>query len=198
MNATTYQPLSLSRKTLHLLLIATLLAASLAMIARPAKAATSEQVVCASYHVVQRGENLFRIGLRYGFLWTTLAAVNGISNPARIYTGQVLCIPAKGSPAPTPALAPTFSISAVVRDQTVTILTANLPKDQQFTVRMNLYGTLGVGGEAVAVFNSGQGGAQILTFTIPASLRGQTRIAIRMDGLLGFYAFNWFWNNTTY
>ena len=44
-------------------------------------------------HVVQPGENLFRIALRYGIPLDTLAAANGISNPALIYVGQELVIP---------------------------------------------------------------------------------------------------------
>ncbi len=44
-------------------------------------------------HVVQPGENLFRIALRYGVNLYTLAALNGITNVSRIYAGQVLLIP---------------------------------------------------------------------------------------------------------
>jgi LysM repeat protein len=44
-------------------------------------------------HVVQRGENLYRIALRYGVSLSALASVNGISNPNLIYVGQVLKIP---------------------------------------------------------------------------------------------------------
>lgn len=44
-------------------------------------------------HIVQRGENLFRIGLRYGFTVNELAAFNGIANPEFIYVGQVIRIP---------------------------------------------------------------------------------------------------------
>ncbi|NPV65741.1 MAG: LysM peptidoglycan-binding domain-containing protein [Anaerolineae bacterium] len=47
-----------------------------------------------SVHIVQPGENLFRIGLRYGWDWYTLAALNGISDPNRVYVGQRLVIPA--------------------------------------------------------------------------------------------------------
>jgi len=53
-------------------------------------------------HVVQAGENLFRIALRYGTTWPALAAANGISNPNLIYAGQVLIIPAGGQPPATP------------------------------------------------------------------------------------------------
>ncbi len=44
-------------------------------------------------HVVQRGETLFRIALRYGVNMYTLASVNGITNLNLIYAGQVLIIP---------------------------------------------------------------------------------------------------------
>lgn len=44
-------------------------------------------------HVVQAGENLYRIGLRYGVSWPQIAAANGIPSPYRINVGQVLIIP---------------------------------------------------------------------------------------------------------
>ena len=44
-------------------------------------------------HVVQRGENLFRISLRYGTTINVLMALNGIVNPNRIFVGQVLRLP---------------------------------------------------------------------------------------------------------
>jgi LysM repeat protein len=54
-------------------------------------------------HVVQRGENLFRIALRYGTTVQALAAANGIVNTGRIYVGQRLVIPGSSStPPPTP------------------------------------------------------------------------------------------------
>lgn len=92
---------------------------------------------------------------------------------------------------------PTFSIVSVVRDSTVTIQTYNLPPGQDFTVRMGPYGTMGIGGIVVGTFNSGAGGSQSQTWSIPAALAGSAKIAIRMDSNLGYYAFNWFWNNTT-
>jgi lipoprotein-anchoring transpeptidase ErfK/SrfK len=54
-------------------------------------------------HVVQRGENLFRIALRYGVTYQALAAANGIANPNRVYVGQRLVIPGHGSTVPAPA-----------------------------------------------------------------------------------------------
>lgn len=48
-------------------------------------------------HLVQRGENLFRISLRYGVSMSAIAAANGITNFNLIYAGQRLVIPARGS-----------------------------------------------------------------------------------------------------
>ncbi len=44
-------------------------------------------------HVVQPGENLFRISLNYGVNMYDVARLNGITNLALIYAGQVLLIP---------------------------------------------------------------------------------------------------------
>ncbi len=44
-------------------------------------------------HVVQPGENLFRIALQYGITWDVLARANGIYNANLIFPGQVLVIP---------------------------------------------------------------------------------------------------------
>jgi lysozyme len=44
-------------------------------------------------YVVQRGDTLLRIALRYGVSWRTIASLNGLSNPNLIYVGQRLRIP---------------------------------------------------------------------------------------------------------
>lgn len=48
-------------------------------------------------HIVQPGENLFRIGLSYQIDANTLARFNGITNPNKIYVGQSIKIPTSGS-----------------------------------------------------------------------------------------------------
>jgi LysM repeat protein len=48
---------------------------------------------CRAYHVVQPGQNLFRIGLQYGVSYWAIAQANGIGNVNRIYAGTTLCIP---------------------------------------------------------------------------------------------------------
>lgn len=58
-------------------------------------------------HVVQAGENLYRIGLQYGISWTVLAEYNTIANANDLEVGQQLRIPPAGSaPGATATSAP--------------------------------------------------------------------------------------------
>lgn len=243
---------------------------------------------CQFSHTVQRGQTLFQIGLLYNRTWDGIAAANNITNPNKIYAGQVLCIPFTGAGGPTqpapdvivvlgtdvksvtaltdvnlrvgpgmsfsimgkvtsgttlnvtgissdanwwrvicpdgttgncwitagssytkptggtgnnpqPApTAPAITVSGVARDQSVTIKGSNFPAGYRFTVLMGDYGSMGVGGHAVTTIDSGAGGSFTATYTIPAALRGSSRIAIRLQSERGgYYSYNWFWNNTT-
>ena len=89
---------------------------------------------------------------------------------------------------------PLIFIVTVDPDKTVTIRSANFPKNVDFDVLMNFYGTLGIGGQKVTTVNSGAGGVLSWTFNIPDFLKGSSRIAIRLQGKGGYFAFNWFWN----
>jgi LysM repeat protein len=50
----------------------------------------------ATTHIVQPGENMFRIALRYGVTVEAIAQANGIANTHMVYVGQRLTIPATG------------------------------------------------------------------------------------------------------
>jgi LysM repeat protein len=67
--------------------------------AAPAAAPEPEQSASASAgtYVIQRGDTLFRIAVRFGVSTSTLAQANGIVNPSYIYAGQTLTIPAGAS-----------------------------------------------------------------------------------------------------
>ena len=60
-------------------------------------------------HIVQRGETLFKIGLKYNLRWTVIQAANGLTG-TKIYAGQRLIIPTGGAstsaPPPTPESQP--------------------------------------------------------------------------------------------
>jgi|YNPNPStandDraft_1061719.scaffolds.fasta_scaffold03485_7 LysM repeat protein len=68
----------------------------------------------AATHVVQPGETLFRIALRYNTTTQALAELNGITDPSRLLAGQRLVIP--GS-----ATAPSVSYQPVHASRTHTV-----------------------------------------------------------------------------
>ena len=93
---------------------------------------------------------------------------------------------------------PTFTITAVVKDQTVSISGKNFPANDTFNVTMGPYGSLGIGGTNVGSTSTGAGGSLTATYSIPSSLYGSSKIAIRLQSpTSGFFAYNWFFNNTT-
>jgi hypothetical protein len=92
---------------------------------------------------------------------------------------------------------PTFTITEVVEDESVTILTNNFPADYDFDVLMGKMFTRGINGILVTSVNSSEGGELTGTFSIPEELFGEYRIAIRLESTEdGYYAYNWFYNNT--
>ena len=74
----------------------------------PTGGSTGSPPPSSGIHIVQRGENLFRIALRYGITYQALAAANGIVNVNRVYVGQRLVIPGHGA-TPSPPAQPTPS-----------------------------------------------------------------------------------------
>lgn len=88
-------------------------------------------------HTVQRGENLFRIALRYGVSLNALAGINGIRNQALIFVGQVLIIPAGGTvtvPTATPTRIPlTATPTRIVPGATATPTPTPTPSPAQRT-----------------------------------------------------------------
>lgn len=158
--------------------------------------------VCLAYHTIRWGETLYKIGLRYNLTWKPIAQANSISNPNRIYAGQVLCIPSTSgystNPMPSSAAVPTFVITDVIRNSQVSITTRNFPPLQKFKVTMGKMYTKGIDGIEVDETHSGSGGSFKATYTIPKPLRGLDRIAIRLESPSGYYSYNWFYNSTTH
>ncbi|HLB50132.1 MAG TPA: LysM peptidoglycan-binding domain-containing protein [Anaerolineales bacterium] len=173
---------------------------------------------CPVKYTVQQGDRLYRIALKYGIKWPAIVAANNLPNPDYIQVGQVLCIPVTptpaapaltktatpvGSPAPTSTpiptvsfVVPTFTITAVTRDQAVTIKAINFPRSTKFDVLMGPRHTQGVNGTLVATTDSGTG-SFTATYNIPASLRGSAQISIRLQSKSGYFSYNWFYNVTT-
>ena len=61
-------------------------------------------------HVVQRGETLFSIAVRYGTTTQAVANANGLSNPNYIYAGQRLRIPMAGGDSGAVATGGTYTV----------------------------------------------------------------------------------------
>jgi LysM repeat protein len=68
----------------------------------------------AIFHTVARGENLFRIGMRYNISWQILAELNGITDPGALLIGQKLLIPMPEPAEPTPSPTPSPGATAAV------------------------------------------------------------------------------------
>lgn len=77
-----------------------------------ATAAPTNSSPAGSVHLVQRGENLFRIALRYGTTVQALASANNLSSTSLIYAGQRLVIPGGGSASPAPVSSPVSAPTA--------------------------------------------------------------------------------------
>lgn len=57
-------------------------------------------------HTVAAGENLYRIGLKYGISWVAIANTNNLANPNILTVGQVLNLPGGSTPNPGPTPSP--------------------------------------------------------------------------------------------
>ncbi len=163
-------------------------------------------VTCTTTYTVKSGDYLTSIAAAHGTKWRDIADLNSLANPNLIYPGQLLCLPAVSTtPVTTPVTAtvvapagvPTLQIVSVVADQSVTLKAEGFPANQKIDVRMGKNGTLGAGGALVTTIDSGSG-AFTGTYTIPAELKGQGVIAIRLDCRWGgYFSYNWFYNNST-
>jgi hypothetical protein len=118
------------------------------------------------------------------FILLALLAVPGIT------------VLAGSTSASTAVVIPTFVIKAVDQNDLVTIQTDNLRLNDTYYVTMGLMGTRGVNGIHVATVATTDSGRITKTFSIPAALRGQAKIAIRLESpYTGYYAYNWFYNS---
>lgn len=68
------------------------------LFALPARVAYAQ---CGVNHTVLKGQNLFRISLRYGVSMSAIAKANNLANVNRIYAGQTLLIPCATGTTPT-------------------------------------------------------------------------------------------------
>jgi LysM repeat protein len=101
-------------------------------LAGPGSALASEII-----HVVQPGENLFRISLRYGTTVQAIAAANGIVNPSRIYVGQRLVIPGAAAAPSSTATVTGYNVYVVQRGDTLSRIARRFGTTVQDLVAIN-------------------------------------------------------------
>lgn len=87
-------------------LLTILLLVPLLLMAVPSVAAPAQAPSYAVVHIVQPGDTLFSIALRYGTTVEAIAMANNIVNPNLIYVGQKLVIPTGYAPPYVPPYAP--------------------------------------------------------------------------------------------
>lgn len=76
-------------------------------------------------HVVQRGENVYRIAQQYGVSMQSIAATNGLTDMSRVFVGQQLWIPAAALPTGTTQPPATLTLAPTVFVPTITpVITA--------------------------------------------------------------------------
>jgi LysM repeat protein len=66
-------------------------------------------------HTVAAGENLYRIGLKYGISWVAIANTNGLANPNILSVGQVLKLPGATTTDPGPTPSPQTETTYIVQ-----------------------------------------------------------------------------------
>ncbi len=190
----------MKHKSIFLVILALALVISLAAPGRQAAAADN----CTQYHTIEKGETLAKIAVKYSTTWRYLAELNNIKDVNLIYAGKVICVAtgtATTTPSPTttprtPAAAvPTFTVTEVVADKTITIKTAGFPAGYTFNVLWGAVGNQGKDGIKSGTLASGRGGELTATLNIPAQVQGMSRIAVRLESTSGgYFSYNWFSN----
>jgi murein DD-endopeptidase MepM/ murein hydrolase activator NlpD len=89
----------------------------------PKASPTPEPTPQEPIHVVQRGETLYRIAVRYGTTVQALVTANNLANPNLIYRGQRLTIPIVSLPEslPAPFVAVELTPLPIVQGQTLVV-----------------------------------------------------------------------------
>jgi LysM repeat protein len=119
--------------------ILSLMLALLLLLLVTVPAAARPQMCTGGTHIVQPGENLFRISLRYNVNMYALAQANGIVNTNHVYAGQRLVIPCGGQPAPppTPPPAPSGKIHVVQPGEFLSLIATRYGVNMWAIVRAN-------------------------------------------------------------
>lgn len=164
---------------------------------QPASAAVN----CSQWHTVERGEYLVMIARMYNTSWRTLAEINDIENPSRIYPGQKLCVSSSGGGS-TPISQPASSSGgrvyalSVEEDKWVTLRGTSLWANSRYAVYMNRYLNNRFSPVFVGTVFTDKNGSFTTDFRMPRELVDVAKIGVRLDNGRGSSVANWFINAT--
>jgi LysM repeat protein len=167
----------------------------------PTSAATDTASTCKQWHTVKRGEYLSMIARMYDTDWRTLAEINDLDNPSRIYPGQKLCVSVSGSgsgsPVETPAPGTGVRVTAleVEEDQYVTLQGKKMVANSRYTIYLSKYGAYPTGAIFMGSVLTDKNGAFTKTYRIPSKLVDIAKIAIHLSNGRDATS-NWFINAT--
>lgn len=194
-------------KLSNLLLAAVMVFALLAAAVQPAAAASDSAdlaAACKQWHTVQRGEYLSLIASLYDTDWRTLAELNDLENPNRIYPGQKLCVSTTtsggaetdgGSSSGGSSGSSTVRIFAesVQEDRYVTLVGRRLLASTRYSVYLSKFSTLSDSALLVGTVLSDKNGAFEHTFRIPGKLVDHAKVYAHVKSGADV-ASNWFIN----
>ena len=171
---------------------------------QPAAAATDTAATCQQWHTVVRGESLVQIARQYNTDWRTLADINSLKDPNRIYYGQKLCVSMQaGSGSTAPLLTSGSSTdvrvvaTSVEEDTEVTLSASKLLANTRYSVYLGKYALYPSESVLVGWVYSDAKGAFSKTFNIPGRLADVVKIWVLVTNGSGDQATNWFINATS-
>lgn len=197
--------MSTLRKMSFILMALVMMSGLVAATVQPAAAATEPAATCQQWHTVARGEYLTQIARQYNTDWRTLADINNLKDPNRIYYGQKLCVSMQagsgGTAAPvvTPGSSTDVRVAAtsVEEDQEVTLSATKLLANTRYSVYLGKYATYPTGAVLVGSVYTDAKGAFSRTYKIPGRLADVVKIWISVTNGRGDLATNWFINATS-
>jgi LysM repeat protein len=157
---------------------------------------------CKQWHTVQRGDYLVSIAKLYDTNWLTLAEINGLKDPSRIYPGQKLCVSQSGTSNTVPVVLPVTSSSlrvfalSVKEDQYVVLQGVNLDANARYTVYFSRYGALSTSAILGGSAYTDKYGSFKVTYDLPKKLIDTDKISVNLYNASGDSASNWFYNTT--
>ncbi|HSF81916.1 MAG TPA: LysM domain-containing protein [Anaerolineales bacterium] len=186
------------RKALPIVSILILVFGMLAASFQPGFAAT-ETAACKQWHTVQRGEYLSMIAKMYNTDWRTLAEINNLKDPSRIYPGQKLCVSTtSGGSVVVPDTSGSGRVYAyhVKEDVSVTLRGKNLSASTRYTIYLSKYGADFSKAILTGWASTDKYGSFEVTLNIPSKLADIMLLSVSVYSKAGDKASNWFVNAT--